>query len=209
MTSETASKGSRDVWVAAAYQALIEQGVDAVRIAPLSKRLKLSRTSFYWFFEDRELLLQALLDLWKKNTDSLTGRASAYADGIVEAVLNINDCWIDPSLFDSQLEFAVRSWGLQSPDVAQLVEAADAARLDALKQMFLRYGYDPAAADVRSRTIYLVQIGYISMNTVEDVHLRMQRIPQYVEAFTGKTPEQRDIDRFKSRHGLLDKESQP
>ncbi|MBK4218010.1 TetR/AcrR family transcriptional regulator [Paracoccus caeni] len=205
MANDTTSKGSRDAWITAAYQALIEQGVDAVRIAPLSKRLKLARTSFYWFFEDRETLLQALLDQWKKNTDALTNRADAYAETIVEAVLNVNDCWLDPRLFDAQLEFAVRSWALQSPEVAALIEAADATRMESLRQMFLRFGYDATAADVRSRTIYLVQIGYISMNTVEDVETRMRRIPQYVEAFTGKIPEPRDIDRFKSRHGLLDK----
>ena len=41
---------------------LLESGVDSVRISPLAKKLGLSRTSFYWFFKDREELLAALVD---------------------------------------------------------------------------------------------------------------------------------------------------
>ena len=54
-------RGSAEGWLEAAYDALKESGVDAVRVMPLAKRLNLSRTSFYWFFQDREQLLAALL----------------------------------------------------------------------------------------------------------------------------------------------------
>src|SRR3546814_13595633 len=47
-------RGSPEGWLEAAYEALKESGIDAVRVMPLAKRLGLSRTSFYWFFEDRE-----------------------------------------------------------------------------------------------------------------------------------------------------------
>ncbi len=42
-------RGSADVWLQASYETLIEAGIDTVRIQPLAKKLKLSRTSFYWF----------------------------------------------------------------------------------------------------------------------------------------------------------------
>jgi hypothetical protein len=120
---------------------------------------------------------------------------------VAEAMLNVFDCWLDRSLFDSHLEFAIRSWSLQSPDVLAEVQAADQTRIEALTQMFVRFGYDPAPADVRARTIYLVQIGYITMQTKEDIALRMKRIPSYVEIFTGQAPEEREIARFAARHG--------
>lgn len=56
-------------------------------------------------------------------------------------------------------------------------------------------------AEVRARTIYLTQIGYISMQTQEDPSIRMKRIPGYVEIFTGQVPEERELDRFFARHG--------
>ena len=69
ITNESGWRGSRDVWLSAAYESLLSSGVDAVRIMPLAKKLKLSRTSFYWFFSDRQAVLDALVELWRnKNT---------------------------------------------------------------------------------------------------------------------------------------------
>lgn len=196
-------KGSRELWLSAAYDALVQAGVDAVRIQPLAKGLKLSRTSFYWFFEDRDALLDALLALWRdRNTGGLTRRADAYAESVAEAILNVFDCWLDRRLFDSQFEFAVRSWALQSDRVAEEIARADAARIAALAGIFTRHGSGAAAAEVRARTIYLTQIGYISMKTQEDLPTRMRRIPHYVEIFTGRSPEPRELNRFHARHGF-------
>ena len=50
-------RGSRELWLAAARDAFVEAGLDAVKIQPLASRLNLSRTSFYWFFKNREELL--------------------------------------------------------------------------------------------------------------------------------------------------------
>ncbi|QEE43590.1 TetR/AcrR family transcriptional regulator (plasmid) [Rhizobium sp. WL3] len=200
-SGDTGWRGSMNGWLEAAYEALLEGGVDAVKILPLAKRLKLSRTSFYWFFKDREELLAALIARWRhKNTGNLVHRAEAYAESIAEATLNVFDCWLDTSLFDAKFEFAVRSWALQSEDILAEVQSADTVRLESLGRMFERFGHAPAAADVRARTLYLVQIGYISMQTEEDLDLRLRRIPEYVSIFTGTAPQQREIERFLSRH---------
>jgi len=201
-TSDSGWRGSQEAWLDAAYDALLESGVDSVKILPLAKRLNLSRTSFYWFFKDREELLSALISRWReKNTGNLVKQTGAYAESLGEAMLNVFDCWLDKELFDSQLEFAVRSWALQSPEIQADVHAADQTRMEAIGRMFMRFGYDEAAADVRARTTYLVQIGYISMQSKEDIALRMRRIPEYIAIYTGQAPQQRELDRFFARHG--------
>ena len=189
-------------WLEAAYQALLESGVDAVKIQPLAKKLNLSRTSFYWFFKDREELLDALIAQWRdKNTGALIGRAQADAASITEAMLNVFDCWVDKKLFDSRFEFAVRSWALQSEKLLSIVQEADQMRLDALKQMFMRFGEKKFPADVRARTTYLVQIGYISMQSEEELSIRMKRIAEYVAIYTGHAPSKKELNQFYSRHG--------
>ncbi|NHN87169.1 TetR/AcrR family transcriptional regulator [Acetobacter conturbans] len=199
--AEGARRGSPELWIDAACEALLESGIDAVKILPLANKLNLSRTSFYWFFKDREELLDALISRWReKNTGSIVKQASAYAATIVEATLNVFDCWIDGNLFDSRFEFAVRSWALQSPEIFQEVDAADTRRLQSLVEMFRRFDFSETDADVRAHALYLVQIGYISRQTKEDVANRLKRIPSYVEIFTGQPPQQHDLDRFFSRH---------
>lgn len=197
-------RGSPDVWLDAAYEALIESGVDAVRVSTLAKRLDLSRASFYWFFKDREELLDGLLERWRnKNTGSLVRQSEAYADTIVEAMLNVTDCWFRPEMFDSKLEFAIRTWSIQSPPLQAELQVADNLRIESIKRMLMRFGMPEQAADVRARAVYLIQIGYISLHVTEDMATRMKRIPEYIAMYTGTQPTPRDLERFYSRIGFV------
>jgi AcrR family transcriptional regulator len=198
---ETSARGSPELWLQAAYELLLESGIDSVRIQTLATKLNISRTSFYWFFTDRDELLAQLLTLWRdKNTGNFIARANAYAESLVEAVLNVSDCWFDNDLFDSKLEFAVRSWALQSDHAQKAVQDADALRIKSLVDLFTRFGQDKQHADVRARTIYLTQIGYISMQVSENLNLRLKRLPTYVEIFTGTKATPRELERFFARH---------
>lgn len=201
---ETGWRGSPDVWIDIAYDTLITRGVEAVRIQPLAKQLSLSRTSFYWFFKDREALLEALIQRWRdKNTGNLIQQTQAYAENITEAVLNLFDCWLDEALFDDAFEFAMRNWALQSDQVRAEIEQADLRRLHAIRVMFERYSFASQEADIRARTIYLTQIGYVSMRTDEDLAVRMARIHDYVKVFTGDYAFDSQLKRFYHRHGFL------
>ena len=196
-------KGSAELWLNAAYETLVKTGVDAVRIATLAERLKLSRASFYWFFKDRDALLEGLLERWRqKNTGSLVRRSNDYAETIVEAMLNVTDCWFQKEMFDSRLEFAIRSWAIRSPELRKELQAADNIRIEAIKTMLMRFGVPEDTADVRARAVYLIQIGYISAHITEDMAIRMKRIPEYLTMYTGVRPEQRDLDRFHARIGF-------
>lgn len=193
-------RGSREVWLAAARQALLENGLDAVKIQPLASRLSIARTSFYWFFRDRNALLDALLDEWEaKNTGAFVEACDAYAETITEAVLNLIAVFHDEAVFEPGLDFALRGWAHQSDAVTARVNAADERRLAAIRGMFERFGYASDDADVRARAVYLVQIGYIAMQVQESVETRMSRIVRYVEIFSGRTPTANELARFHAR----------
>ena len=190
-------RGSRELWLEAAIQTIIDQGVDAVKIQPLANRLNISRTSFYWFFKDRNALLEELLATWQaKNTGAFVGACDAYAGTIAEAVLNLIRVFHDDAMFEPQLDFAVRGWAHQSSEVADRVNSADDVRLGAICSMFERFGFDPEDADVRARTVYLSQIGYISMQVRESTDIRMARVARYVETFCGQPPSPEEMARF-------------
>jgi len=193
-------RGSAEMWLDGAYESLLEGGIEAVRILPLSKKYNLSRTSFYWFFKDREELLSELLKRWKsKNTGHWIERTQAYADSICEAVLNVADCWFDETIFDSRFEAAIRNWAQQSAEVAQEMANADAQRIKALTALFERFGFNPTTADVRARAMYFTQLGYVSTQPNEEMGLRMSRIADYVEVFTMVRPGKHELERFFSR----------
>ena len=196
-------RGSEALWLDAAYRALVEGGIEAVRVAPLADTLGLSRTSFYGHFASREALMARLLEQWRdRNTGNLVARAEAYAESLQEALFNLFDAWIDPGIFDARLDRAVRNWALIDPGILAAIEEADRARLDAVAALFARFGVPPDMARVRAGALYYTQIGYIAMMVSEPVALRLRRMPMYVEVFSGRSPTEAEVARFSARHGV-------
>src|SRR5690348_5109879 len=82
------TKVTKAQWLGLALDALISQGVEGVRVLPLARRLRVSRSSFYWYFKSREDLLDRLLDHWREtNTKAIVERARRPAPTIIRAVM--------------------------------------------------------------------------------------------------------------------------
>lgn len=184
-------------WIGAALAALVEGGVGAVKVLALARRLGVSRSSFYWFFRSRADLLDRLLEHWRQtNTRAILDRAALPAPSIGAGVLNIFACWIDASLFDPRLDFAVREWARSAPAVRRAVAAADRARVAAIAGLFARHGYDEREAFIRARVLYFMQIGYYSLALAEPLDTRLSYTSDYLAAFTGRTPDPAEVDAF-------------
>lgn len=201
---ESGWRGSREVWLAAAHELLVEAGIENVTIQNMSKRLKIARTSFYWHFEDRQELLTALADRWvSRTTEGMIAACKAFAETECEAMFNLISCFLGDKAFDSGLEFAIRSWAQSDPQIMERLHHEDLIRLDELVQLFNRWGHFGVDAETRARTVYLTQIGYISMRIHEPLAVRILRVPSYVQIYTGITPAPREIARFHAQHDFV------
>jgi AcrR family transcriptional regulator len=190
-------KVTRADWLAQALDVLIRDGVDQVKVAVLAARMNVSRSSFYWYFKSRGALLQALLAHWQdSNTAAMLDQASAPAASITGAVCNIFRCTANPDLFDIALDFAVRDWARRDVAVRGLLEASDTRRVEALREMFTRFGYGGAEALTRARVLYYMQLGYDTAGLNEPAEARLTMVPHYLRVFTGVEPRAREIEEF-------------
>jgi len=198
--SEAPVRLGRDDWLSVALKTLVSDGIEHVKIKKLAENLKTSRSSFYWFFEDRSDLLAALLDLWKsRNTGAILDRANAPSTSIAASVLAVFECWVDDTLFDARLDFAIREWARRDGDVLRAIEAADQERIAALSAMFRRHGYGARESLVRARILYFTQIGYYALVPDENLDARRRNVDAYILGFTGQAPtrdERAGFDRF-------------
>ena len=101
------TKVTRDEWVAAALGSLGEVAIDELRVLSLAERLSISRSSFYWYFDDLRGLQDELLTRWEGNTRSIVERTERQAPTITTACLGVFECWADGSLYDAGLDLAV------------------------------------------------------------------------------------------------------
>ncbi|WP_246770758.1 TetR/AcrR family transcriptional regulator [Aestuariivirga sp. YIM B02566] len=190
-------KVTREDWLDLALETLISDGVEGVRILALGQKLGVSRSSFYWYFESRQDLLDQLLEYWRnKNTRFIIERAKRPAPTITQAVLNVFECWVDTNLFNPRLDFAIRTWARSSTFVHEIIDAADNERVLAIGDMFARYGYSQEDAFVRARVLYFMQIGYYSLEIIEPMSSRLSLVPAYLRSFTGREPLDSEIEAF-------------
>ncbi|ABG30985.1 TetR/AcrR family transcriptional regulator [Roseobacter denitrificans] len=198
-------KVTRDDWLNIAMAALIRDGVEGVKIQAMGAALGVSRSSFYWYFKSRQDLLDALLEHWRHtNTAALVRMAERPADTITEAVGNVFRCVINPALFDTRLDFAVRDWARRSQEVRAVLDASETQRLSALQAMFERFDYPPLEATARARILYYMQIGYDDAKLNEPMETRNRLMPAYLVGFTGKTPSAREVAELRAYANALD-----
>ncbi|WP_282610657.1 TetR/AcrR family transcriptional regulator [Pelagibius sp. Alg239-R121] len=190
-------KVMRQDWLNVAMDLLVSDGVEQVKVLTIGERLEVSRSSFYWYFKSRQDLLDALLEHWEQtNTAALIGQSKAPAETITEAVCNVFRCFVDPSLFNNALDFAVREWARRSGKVRTVLDRSDSARIGALEEMFRRFGYPQKESLARARTLYYMQIGYNTADLKEDMSERLKLLPDYLVAFTGKKGRPKEIRAF-------------
>ncbi|MBV8106711.1 MAG: TetR/AcrR family transcriptional regulator [Hyphomicrobiales bacterium] len=179
--------------------ALARRGIAGVTVLDLSERLGVSRSSFYWYFKNRDRLLDELLRRWEGlNTHSIVRQSQAPAASINEAVCNVFRCWVDPDLFSPRLDFAVREWARRSETARRALDRSDGERTAAIRAMFMRYGYPFEDALVRARVLYYMQIGYYALDIKEPMEARLKLTPHYLQTFTGVAPRDEDLASFRA-----------
>lgn len=198
---QSRQRGSKELWLDAAYEMLVSNGIEAVKVMALAKKLNLSRTGFYWFFADLGALHAEMIERWeRRNTGNLVAACEVPAANVCQALFHVMDCWLDPKLFDARLDLAIRNWARIDAGLQHRLNEADQCRLDAIAQLFRRYDFSHEQAKTRSMTVIYTQIGYISMHVEENRDERLQRVQRYVEIFSGVVPTKDDVDCFLARH---------
>lgn len=179
----------REDWQAVARQALIEEGIGAVRVERLAKTLGVTRGGFYWRFRNLDDLLAALVEDWRgSNSGALLAVLDQANDlsGRFDAVARI---WLDEKDYSPAWDTAMREWGRVSPHVAAAVHAVDAERIAVLQTMFADAGLGSDLALVRARILYYHQMGYYALEVHESRKRRHELIAIYKAALTGLDPD--------------------
>lgn len=198
-SAQDAGKSTKDDWLNLAIATLTTEGIDQVKIQVMAKRLGVSRSSFYWFFDSLQALHDQILDYWlRKNTGPIIERAMRPAASIHKAICNVFECWFDNSLFKPDLDLAVRLWGRHDEKIRAIVDEADRQRVDALTRMFMRYGYPEEEAHTRARVMYYTQIGHFTMQVRESGEGRLSHTRSYLLTFSGTEPDPSEVEEWRA-----------
>ncbi len=146
-----------EAWLDAGLDALVDHGLDGVRVEVLARRIGVTKGSFYHHFQDHPEFLRRMVERWRAiqegHLQALAATASEDPVRQLEEVMNF------VHHKDSRHDIALRCWARHDAAVRRTVAVVDAARLDYLARLFTRLGVGGDEALLRSRMIYYYQVG--------------------------------------------------
>ena len=148
----------RNKWFEAALKALVEEGVDAVRIERLAAHLGLTRGSFYHHYKDHADLLRALLEHYVETNQQRFLTMLPLLQGTAKERLWV--LWTataDQAFRD--YDWAVRMWGMHDRHVAAVLEQIDNKRMDVMINLFKEMGFSEDESWIRAALAYHGSLG--------------------------------------------------
>ena len=154
---------TREDWLQAAFNAVVEGGVEHLKVLTLADTLKVTRGSFYWHFADHAELVQATLARWKEQEmqrilriqSHVTDDPHADMSHLLDAALAHGG----EELENMRFELAVRGLGRRDPQVALLLHEIDQARTQLFVRQFERLLGDAKKAQDLAVLFYLSIVG--------------------------------------------------
>ena len=180
---ERAGRLTADDWAQAALDLIAEQGVAAVAVEPLARRLGVTKGSFYWHFPSRDALLQAALERWESvEQEAVFGTLERVPDprDRLRALFRMV-----AHEYQSHVIYSALLKALDHPSVQPVIDRVSKRRLDYLAASFRQTGLVREDALHRARLTYAAYVGFLQLN----LQLHQARMPQeefdaYVEHLT-------------------------
>lgn len=151
----------REAWVSAATEVLAEEGIAGLRVEVLAKRLKVTKGSFYWHFQDRRDLLIAILQQWKEGRiRDIIKQTTAEKGKELAQIYHVIDVYsTNRSRRGMMIELAVRDWARRDAEAGAIVAEVDDVRLRCARGLFLACGVPIEEASSRCMLLYAYVFG--------------------------------------------------
>ena len=169
---------SRDSWIEAATEVLVDRGIDHVKVDALALQLGVTRGSFYWHFKDRGELLRSVLAAWHRlSTEQLTRRLEGASDDAVEQLESLLSLPFRgrAAVRAARIELAIRAWARRDDMARSAVDQSDASRIGYIAQVFSALGFGIKEARARAFLLYAYVVGESQMAGQGSAAQRVER----------------------------------
>jgi AcrR family transcriptional regulator len=158
-------------WELGALDLIAEQGVAAVAVEPLARRLGVTKGSFYWHFGSRDELIEATLKRWEQ-ADAET--LIAQVDRIADPRERLFELFRRTSReMRSHVIYSALLKALDHPAVRPVMQRVSQRRIQYLSIAFRALDMSRRDAVDRARLAYSAYVGFLQLM----LQLKLQRMP--------------------------------
>lgn len=154
-------------WEAGALEMIAGQGVNALAVEALARRLGVTKGSFYWHFPTREALLKAALQRWETD-DAHELDARIAPIGEPRARLRELFRWVARESQPHRV-YAALLQAMDQPAVVEVMGRVSQRRMDFLYRTYREAGMGEGEALHRARLAYAAYVGFLQLNLISDM----------------------------------------
>ncbi|HYF46788.1 MAG TPA: TetR/AcrR family transcriptional regulator [Acidimicrobiales bacterium] len=163
----------RERWIEQGLVALGDGGPAAVRVESLARDLGVTKGGFYWHFDDRATLLDAMLDAWERRfVDEVIEEVEGQGGDPREKLRRLFGLAAAGGRPLVQIELAVRDWARRDAAVARRLRRVDERRVAYMRPLFAELSDDED--DVEARCLLVMSL-FIGSNSVVVDHRGRRR----------------------------------
>ena len=142
-------------WIQHGLRTLANEGANALKVGPMSTKLKVSRGSFYWHFRDIADFRSQILRSWQERmTDQVIQEIAGKAEPD-----RLKHLMRRAFLVKRSLDRAIRSWAAEDEEVATIVASVDASRVAYIAKLLIAAGVESHRALPRAAFMYWAYLG--------------------------------------------------
>jgi len=171
---------SAEDWENGALDMVAEEGVNALAVEALARRLGVTKGSFYWHFRTREALLKAALARWEAHDEN---QLQNHVASIDEPRARLRELFHRVAReARPHRVYAAFLQALDQPSVAQVMGRVSQRRLEFLNQAYRQAGMNKSEALHRARLAYAAYVGFLQLSLIPDLpRLTQEQFDAYVE----------------------------
>ena len=155
------SKLNAGDWEQQALVLIAEQGIRAVAVESLARRMGVTKGSFYWHFPNRDALLEQSLLRWEEHdATNLQASLGAISDPRERLRSFFRRTGREKLTHDVYSSLCMAS---DHPKVEPLLERVALRRMKHIETAFGEIGFDPDAASHRARLTYSAYLGFLQL----------------------------------------------
>ena len=173
---------TRQQWLEGAFAVLAEQGPDAMGIARLSSALGVTKGSFYWHFDDRQSLLDAMFTTWERHgTSEIIRQVDAESSEPRVRLQHLATLVFgDAGRYDA-VESNLRVMARGNPRALEIVERVDATRMTYVTGLLVAGGISQQQAEDRAAVFYRALIGEFTWQSIGGDPLRAEARKAFID----------------------------
>lgn len=160
-TKKERSTLSAGDWEKSALEVIAEQGIRAVAVESLARRIGVTKGSFYWHFPNRDSLLEQSLLRWEKhdyeNLRASLGEISDPRERLCSFFRRTGREKLTHSVYSALCSAS------DHPQVEPLLERVAERRMQHIEAAYRELGFEEAQARHRARLTYSTYLGFLQL----------------------------------------------